>query len=239
MAAFCGNCGARVQAGAKFCESCGAAVSSQPVRATPAAPTAIPTTTPAATPVPSSVSAAPVPSQGSSTALKVILAVLGFFALMAMLVVGSCFYIGYRVKQRAHEFSQSLGANTAPYTGRRIPCAMMSAAEASSALGQPVTSFSQRGMNACQYQFGPGGSQRLNVEYTWQGGALAMGLAHGAMKISGVEPVQGIGDEAYVAPDGSAFMMRKGDVMVNIDLRSSGVSVEAAQQMAGKIASHL
>jgi hypothetical protein len=33
--------------------------------------------------------------------------------------------------------------------------------------------------------------------------------------------------------------MRKGDVMVTIDLRQNGISADAAQQMARKIASHL
>jgi len=34
-------------------------------------------------------------------------------------------------------------------------------------------------------------------------------------------------------------MMRKGDVLVQIDLRESGISAEAAQNMARKIAGHL
>jgi hypothetical protein len=51
--------------------------------------------------------------------------------------------------------------------------------------------------------------------------------------------VPGIGDEAYIAPGGSGFMMRKGDVMVNMDLRAGGVSVDAAEKIAAKIASRL
>ena len=72
---------------------------------------------------------------------------------------------------------------------------------------------------------------------------MAMKLAHGAMKaIAGMETftaVPGIGDEAYIAPGGSGFMMRKGDVMVNIDLRASGVSLDAAEKIGAKIASRL
>ena len=72
---------------------------------------------------------------------------------------------------------------------------------------------------------------------------MALGLSHAAMKqVSGMEtftPVSGIGDEAYVGPMGSSFMMRKGDVMVNMDLRVSGISVDAAEQMARKIAGRL
>jgi len=52
-------------------------------------------------------------------------------------------------------------------------------------------------------------------------------------------PVEGIGDEAFMAPGNSALMMRKGDVMVNIDLRTSGISADAAQKMARTIADRL
>jgi len=48
-----------------------------------------------------------------------------------------------------------------------------------------------------------------------------------------------VGDEAYVAPGGSGFMMRKGDVMVNIDLRATGISPDAAEKIAAKIADRL
>ena len=51
--------------------------------------------------------------------------------------------------------------------------------------------------------------------------------------------VEGVGDEAYLAPGNSSLMMRKGDVMVNIDLRESGISADAAKKMASKIADRL
>ena len=70
-----------------------------------------------------------------------------------------------------------------------------------------------------------------------------MKLSHGAMKaISGTEtftPIEGVGDEAYVAPMGSGLMMRKGDVMVNIDLRTAGLNADAAKKLAAKMASRL
>jgi hypothetical protein len=71
-----------------------------------------------------------------------------------------------------------------------------------------------------------------------------MKLAHGAMKqITGgmdtYTAVSGIGDEAYIAPGGSGFMMRKGDVMVNMELVGSGVSPDAAQKIGAKIADRL
>ena len=175
--------------------------------------------------------------------MKVILAVVGVFVLIGLLMAGSCFYIGYRVKKRAHEFTQEMGGNVPPYTGKREPCTMLSGEAISHALGQPVTSVEQSGITICTYHFGPANNQRLDVTYTWQGGAMAMKLSHAAMKqVSGMEtmtPLAGIGDEAYLAPMGSGLMLRKGDVMVHLDLRANGVSVEAAKKMAAEIAVRL
>ena len=222
--AFCNSCGASITSGTRFCNKCGA---TQPAAQ---AGTVIP-------PAP----AVPAP-QGSNAAIKIIIGILGFFVLLSLLAAGSCFYIGYRVKQRAHEFSRSMGGDAKPYTGRRQPCAMLSTSEASDALGQTVASVEQRGTSVCEYSYGSNG-QHFDVEYTWQGGGITMGIAHGAMKhISGMETftaLEGIGDEAYLAPGNSALMMRKGDVMVNIDLRESGVSADAAKKMASKIAGRL
>lgn len=226
MAAFCVSCGNPLADGAKFCTKCGA---TQP--APPAAP--VGTVMP---PAPG----APV-SKGSSTGMKILIGVLAFFVFLILVVAGSCAYIAYRVKQRTHEFSESMHTNAKPYTGKRQPCAMLTASEAADALGQPVESVEQRGTTACEYSYGNG--QHFDVEYTWENGGITMGIAHGAMKhIAGMETfttVEGIGDETYLAPGNSALMMRKGDVMVNIDLRESGVSADAAKKMASKIAGRL
>jgi zinc-ribbon domain len=227
MAGFCVSCGAPLADGVKFCSKCGAAT-----QAAPAAPAGT-------TPVPPP--AAPS-SGGSSAAVKIIIAVLAVFVFLSLVVAGSCFYIGYRAKKKIHEFSQEMGGKATPYTGNRQACAKLSSADVSSALGQPVTSVEEMG-DTCDYHFGPGGEHQFAVNYTWEGGAMAFKLSHAAMKsVAGMEtftPVEGIGDEAYIEPMGSGLLMRKGDVMVNMDLRVSGVSVEAAKTMAAKIADHL
>lgn len=119
---------------------------------------------------------------------------------------------------------------------------MLSTSEASSALGQTVASVEQRGTMSCEYTFGSSG-KHFDIDYTWQNGGITMGIARGAMKqVAGMDTftsVEGIGDETYLAPGNSALMMRKGDVLVQIDLRESGISAEAAENMARKIASHL
>jgi hypothetical protein len=174
--------------------------------------------------------------------MKILIGVLAFFMFLILVVAGSCVYIGYRVRQKAHEFSKSMGGDAKPYTGRRQPCAMLSTSEASSALGQTVASVEQRGTMSCEYTFGSSG-KHFDIDYTWQNGGITMGIARGAMKqVAGMDTftsVEGIGDETYLAPGNSALMMRKGDVLVQIDLRESGISAEAAENMARKIASHL
>jgi hypothetical protein len=227
VAGFCNSCGAQLTEGTKFCNKCGAAVT---------------TTAALAATIPAPSSTPPV-TQGSGTVLKVILAVLGVFALLGVLVAGSCLYIGYRIKKRAHEFNQEMGGNVPPYTGKREPCAMLSSEAAASAIGQPITSVEQAGRSICTYHFGTAPGQRVDITYTWKGGAMAMDLTHAAMKrVSGTEtltPIPGVGDDAFLAPDGSGLMMRKGDVMVNIDLRANGVSTDAAKKMATLIAGNL
>jgi hypothetical protein len=174
--------------------------------------------------------------------MKILIGVLAFFMFLILAVAGSCVYIGYRVKQKAHEFSRSVGRDAKPYTGRRQPCAMLTTSEAAAALGQPVASVEQRGTRSCEYTYGSSG-RHFDVEYTWEHGGITMGIAHGAMKqVAGMDTfttLEGVGDEAYLAPESSGLMMRKGDVLVQIDLRESGISPDAATKMARTIAGHL
>lgn len=238
MPGFCGNCGSPIAPGVRFCSKCGAAIpgaAAEPaIAATPA-----PAPPPVAASVP--ITPAPAPAKGGSSALKIILIIVAVFVFLMLLVAGGCFYVAYRVKQKAHEFSQEMGTNAPAYTGKRNPC-LLSASEVSAILREPVQAAEPRGDTACEYQYGSGGSHRLDVEFTWKGGVMAMKLAHGVQSISGVSTfttVPNVGDEAYLTPDGSGLMMRKGDVMVNIDLRASGVSVDAAEKIAAKIGDRL
>jgi hypothetical protein len=191
---------------------------------------------------PAPIAPAPVASQGGSSALKIILIVVAIVMFLMILAAGGCFYVAYRVKQKAHEFSRQMNSDATPYTGRRDPC-LLSSSEVGAILHEPVEAGEPRGTSACEYRYGRGANQRLDIEFTWKGGAMAMKFAHGAMQhISGMDTftaVPGIGDEAYLSPGGSGFMMRKGDVLVNIDLRATGVSADAAEKIAAKIADRL
>ena len=240
MPGFCGNCGSPIAPGVRFCSKCGAAIPGA------AAPPAI-AATPAPAPPPVAVAAAApyappaAAAKGGSSALKIILIIVAVFVFLMLLVAGGCVYLAYRVKQKAHEISLQMGTNAPAYTGNRNPC-LLSASEVSGILRQPVQAAESRGDSACEYQYGSGGDHRLDVEFTWKGGVMAMKLAHGVQSISGVSTfttVPNVGDEAYLTPDSSGLMMRKGDVMVNIDLRASGVSVDAAEKIAAKIGDRL
>ena len=239
MARFCANCGNPMAEGARFCATCGAAVPGQAAAPQPS-PMAAP---PQAAYVPPSQPAAYPPAQPSSNSgIKILFLVLAIFAFLGLLAAGSCFYVAYRVKKKANEFRAEMGSN-APYTGRRDACSKLTKSEASEALGQSVTEVESHGESSCVYVFGPDQDKRVAVQYTWEGGAMVMKMSHGAMKsISGMETFQalsGLGDEAYLEPMGSGLMMRKGDVMVNIDMRTAGLNAEAAKAMAAKIAGRL
>jgi zinc-ribbon domain len=231
MATFCASCGSVLADGTRFCEKCGAAVAGPPGVGVPAG-----------TPTPGRPGPAPGAPQASSTAVKIIIAILAVIMFFVLLVAGGCFYFAYRVRQKTHEFTKNM-ENVTPYAGKREPCAMLSASEASDALGQPVSSAEPTGSTACRYTYDSDPSRGFRVTYNWQGGAMAMGITHGVMKNlpggASFTPLDGVGDEAYLGPAGSTLMMRKGDVMVNIDLRNGGVSADAAKKMARTIAEHL
>lgn len=215
-----------------------ATASASPVE-TAAADAGAGTTPPQASPVaPAPSYTAPAAPTGAGSVLKIILIVLGVFLFLGLLGMGSCMYVAYRAKQKIN----ALAGDATPYRGKKDPCALVTMSEVSRAMGQTVTGMEPVGMSACVYQFG-GNNQQLAIETTWESGAMTMALTHGAMKqVSGMETftkVDGLGDEAYIAPMGSALMMRKGDVLVNIDLRQGGLNVDGAKEIARKIASRL
>jgi hypothetical protein len=225
MGTFCGDCGGKLDPGAKFCAQCGQTTGNA---AAPVAQAAA-----AAAPAP-----AVAPAAGGG-AIKIILIVAGLIGFCMLLGLGSCFYVAYRVKQRAHEFA----GNYPPYQGKKDACALVTKAEVSQAFKMPVESASGNDSH-CQFKFAGTNQHEVAMSVTWESGAMVMRLSHGAMKqiSAGMDtftPVAGIGDEAYVEPMGSGLMLRKGDVMVNIDLRMAGNNAEAAKLMEMKIASRL
>lgn len=76
--AFCNSCGAQLADGTKFCSKCGAAVTGAPGTAQAIAP-------------------GPPPSSGSSSALKIVLVIVGVIVLIGVLGVATIGVIGYRI----------------------------------------------------------------------------------------------------------------------------------------------
>jgi len=225
MATFCGNCGGKLDPGAKFCAQCGQTAGNAPAPAAQAAAAA--------------AAPAPAAAKGGGGAIKIILIVAGVIGFCMLLGLGSCFYIAYRVKQRAHEFA----GNYAPYQGKKDACALVTKAEVSQAFKMPVESVTGSDSH-CEFKFAGNDQREVSMSVTWESGAMLMKITHGAMKQVGAgmdtfTPVAGLGDEAYVEPMGSGLMLRKGDVMVNIDLRMAGNDAEAAKLIGLKIASRL
>jgi len=243
MAGFCTKCGTAIGDDVRFCLQCGTPVAAPPI-AVPGPAAAVPAGVQAAGPAP-----AAAPAKSGSTALKIIVGILAFFALVTFLGIGSCVYIGYRVRKRAREFSQtyhydmSQSVTSGRAAAARDVCSLVTKEEVGEALGTNVSEASG-GTSHCQYTLSAGNNQALGVQVTWQGGTLAMKIAGAAFKgiaggVGGFQSLEGIGDEAYVGPMGSALMFRKGDVMVNLDLRMAGNNVEAAKAIAQKIVSRL
>jgi zinc-ribbon domain len=82
--AFCNSCGAALDAGTRFCSKCGAAVSA-------AAPAA-------ASPAPG----APAPPAQGSSALKIILIIVGVIVLLGILAIGSLTVFGLWIAKKSH-----------------------------------------------------------------------------------------------------------------------------------------
>jgi len=219
MTVFCSGCGTSIADGVKFCPACG-----KPSGDAGSA---------AATPV---MSTAPPASGGG--AMKIVLIVLGIIGLIGVLMVGSCFYVGYKMKKAADSFA----TNSKPYTGKKEPCSFVSVEEATEALGTPVQSAEARGPMSCDYALGTDGSQHVMVGFMWKGGTGLMKMTKTAAQFGGKEAftdLPGVGDEAFIAPNGSPLLMRKGDVLVTIDTRTATQDPEAAKKMATMIADRL
>jgi zinc-ribbon domain len=81
--AFCNSCGAQLADGTKFCSKCGAAITGAPAAA------------------PQAIAPGPPPSSGSSSALKVVLIIVGVIVLIGVLGVATIGIIGYRIAKSA------------------------------------------------------------------------------------------------------------------------------------------
>src|SRR5215469_14339085 len=80
--AFCNSCGAQLAEGTKFCGKCGAGITGGPA-------------------TPQAIAPGPPPSTGSSSALKIVLVIVGVIVLIGVLGVATIGIIGYRIAKSA------------------------------------------------------------------------------------------------------------------------------------------
>ena len=137
MSRFCTQCGSSIEENAAFCGNCGAR--QEPPQPAAAGPP------PAAPPKPVQAEAGPVVTPASPAAppksgnlfLKVVAIVLGLIALVTVAAIGSCIYIGYRVKRKVEHVAQDIKKETAKGRGESttantvpvLPCPAVEAAQ--------------------------------------------------------------------------------------------------------------
>jgi len=85
---FCTGCGKPLAPGVKFCQKCGAAIKGDVGETSPATPATRP------------------PSSGSSIVLKLVAIALALVMLFVILVMGTCGYVAYRARQKAHAIAE-------------------------------------------------------------------------------------------------------------------------------------
>jgi len=242
MAGFCTKCGSPVGDDIRFCLQCGTPVAPPPTAAQGPAPGA-PAGVQAAGAAPGAA-----PAKSGSSALKIILWLLAFFALVTLLAIGSCVYGVYQVRKRARQLSQTyhFDMTQSATSGRAAAggdvCSLVTKEEVGEALGTTMSEASA-GTSSCEYTSSAGNNQGLDVHVTWQGGAMALKISTSVLKGVGgqgfFQPVAGIGDEALIAPMGTTLMFRKGDVLVNLQLHMVGNNVDAVKAIAQKIVARL
>ncbi len=101
--AFCTTCGSQMDANAHFCTKCGKAVT--PAGAAPVATAAATGTASApapSAPVQTYPPQAAAPPSGGTSALKIVLIILGIFVFIGILSAAGLVYTAYRVKKAVH-----------------------------------------------------------------------------------------------------------------------------------------
>jgi hypothetical protein len=141
----------------------------------------------------------------------VLIAVLGVFVFLSIAVMGTCAYVGYRMKKKVEEAKSEYGLdkigsmvpNAQPGAGspaqERDVCSLLSKDEVSEITGVTITKVS--GSNSqCTY-----GSDTNPVvvqdTVNWQGGAMGFKMMVASMKMTSggapvIKSIPGIGDEA-------------------------------------------
>ncbi len=217
MARFCTKCGSpAANDQVKFCAKCGTALPA------PAATTGAPSHPRAAAPPPAAqpVAAAPAPpaappaaAKSSGPWVKIIVGVLGFLALVTVLGLGTCAYLGYRLKQKVEQAKSEYGLDKLGSLSSKIPsgssspstnvqgrdvCSLLSKEEVTEITGVTITE-ARGSTEKCDYASATNPTV-AEVTVTWQNGATSYKMLAVTMKLNtppspsvpdGTDPVTG------------------------------------------------
>jgi hypothetical protein len=241
---FCTKCGASVLDRVGPCPTCGIEVGASPATNS------------------QSVKARPKPLIWS----------LAFVAGIAIFALVGSVYMGRRSGVNAEKYGpKSLGESTAEDRSSSMHhevCDLVTRQEVASATGIAiVNSASDDDGELCTYTPAEEGVNTVTVQVAWEGGTFALNAGAALMKSAagGAEfrqPIQGIGDEAFVLGVGperqnelnsaippalktlatlttGPLMFRKGDTMVTVTANFVDNKLEAEKAIAMKIAGRL
>jgi hypothetical protein len=232
MARYCTGCGSPAGDDRAFCTQCGKALNSAPV--------------------PETLQPAPSAPAGSGSAKKIIIGLVLFFFAIAVLTIGGVVYVGYRVHKKVVEAKQSFpfnvpagitnGSDSQPQEDFH-PCSLITKDEIGKLVGNPITTVdSYPGL--CEY-IASGNQADVKVEMAG-GGKLSMKILMGGLNIASraagmggkaLDPIPGIGDEAYYGYGTLYFL--KGDVMVTIDTQNPLLPRQSTIAIARKVFSKM
>ena len=209
---FCTKCGAQVTEGSrKFCTSCGAPLSASSSTTGPTAQASGPSAQPSSQ-LASSATAPSAPAAGakpSSPWAKVLIAVLGIFVFLSIAVMGTCAYVGYRMKKKVEEAKAEYGldkigkmpgsSSSSPVPEREV-CSLLSKEEVSEITGVTITE-THGSTSECTYASATN-PMVFQDNVTWQGGAMAYKMSVATVKFNApggqaIVKLSGIGDEGW------------------------------------------
>jgi hypothetical protein len=181
--------------------------------------------------------------------LKIVVAVLGFFALATVLAVGSCFYLTYRARQKARELGQAItvpspapgpvqqqptpapqppsqmAQEVSKVTAKDGQCALFSKAELTQLLGTNFIDAAEDS-TGCTYK---GGAPRewVRVEIHWTDGRKQVALYRNAYEnLKKSMPAANVPMQPFPGVGDEAYVnlwnvvhVRKGETAIDFDLR--------------------
>jgi hypothetical protein len=160
--------------------------------------------------------------------------------VVGLLVAGGCGWTSTGGEGSA-SYAESAGGSVG---NRPAACSLISKAEMEGILGGPLAGIDaeERGYKTtCTYLPAEGGYHYAEVTIEWEDAkSLMAGMRFGS-QVMGMDagfsvttPVEGLGDEAFILI-GGVLNVRKGDVLIMIDLRMQGDAEEKGKEIARKV----